>query len=412
MALVAFLFLRSNNPRPAAAITVKPAAPSVVSAPKLITESIAIKRGDTLDDLLNRAGVEPGARVQMTSELNGVFDVRKFRAGASLTLVRRADRSIDSLQYAIDPDHELQLRQTAGAYRASVVEIAGAVHAVPVCATVHGSLFTTMEQAGERPELALRIAEIFAWDIDFYTDPQDGDQICVLVEKKVYENGQPPTYRNILAARYNNAGTEYEGFLFPDSNGRPAYYSRNGRSLQAAFLRSPLKFEAAVSSHFTRRRFHPVLKVFRPHLGTDYAAPTGSPVQAVSSGRITFAGRAGGAGNMVRIQHANGYESMYLHLSRILVKRGQHVAQGQRIALVGATGLATGPHLDFRLRRNGQYVNFERFRPPRAAQLTAAEMRAFSASRDRYVSDLDRAEHEGDVLAASAGEAPDATSVD
>ena len=237
------------------------------------------------------------------------------------------------------------------------------------------SLFTSMERAGEQPELALRVAEIFAWDMDFYTDPQPGDQFCVLVEKKVYDNGQSPTYHRILAARYKNAETVYEGFLYPDVAGKPAYYSRDGRSLQAAFLRSPLRFEAAISSHFSRHRFHPVLRVYRPHLGTDYAAPVGAPVQAIATGRVTFCGRAGGAGKMVRVEHANGYESMYMHLSRILVRRGQHVAQGQRIALVGATGLATGPHLDFRLRRNGKYVNFEHFRAPRAAQLDANQMR-------------------------------------
>ena len=154
---------------------------------------------------------------------------------------------------------------------------------------MEGSLFASIEQAGEKPELlAIRMAEIFAWDIDFYTDPRQGDQFCLLVEKKVYVNGQEPTYKRILSAKYVNSGTPFYAYLFPDKDGKDQYYSGDGKSLQSAFLRSPLKFEARVSSRFSHSRFHPVLKIHRPHLGTDYAAPRGSPVQAVASGRISF----------------------------------------------------------------------------------------------------------------------------
>jgi murein DD-endopeptidase MepM/ murein hydrolase activator NlpD len=392
--------LRSATPQAA-----RPKVALPPPAPKVSAENVSIQRGDTLDHLLDRAGIQTDARQRILSQVKGVFDVRRIRAGSQLTLLRRPDNSVDSLHYLIDPDHELHLSRDAGVFKAAVVPVPGAVRTVPVCGAMQDSLFTSMERVGERPELAIRVAEIFAWDLDFYTDPQTGDQFCVLVEKKEYENGQTPTYRRILAARYNNAGTIYEGFLFPDSDGRPAYYSRDGRSLQSAFLRSPLRFDASISSHFSRHRYHPVLKVYRPHLGTDYAAPVGSPVQAIATGRITFCGRAGGAGKMVTIQHANGYESMYLHLSRILVRAGQHVAQGQRIALVGATGLATGPHLDFRLRRNGHYVDFEHFRAPRATQLAAGDMREFIADRDHFAAQMDAAEHEGETLAASANAA-------
>jgi murein DD-endopeptidase MepM/ murein hydrolase activator NlpD len=245
-------------------------------------------------------------------------------------------------------------------------------------------LFQSISAAGESPELALRMAEIFAWDLDFYTDPQEGDQFCLLVEKKEYDNGRPPSYQRILAAKYNNAGTVYEGFLFHGQEGKPRYYSSDGRSLQAAFLRSPLKFEARVSSRFSRRRFHPVLKIYRPHLGTDYAAPAGTPVQAVAAGRVVFSGRWGGAGNLVRIRHAGGYETYYLHLSRRLVRTGQRVEQGQRIGLVGATGLATGPHLDFRIRKNGRFVDFERLELPRTASIEAEYAELFAAVREHF----------------------------
>ncbi len=362
---------------------VAPPAPAQAKAPapappRVMKESVSIERGDNLDTLLERGGIDQGDRLAIISAVKHVFDVRKLRVGASLNMVRREGSPVESLDYVIDPDHELRLTRAAEGFKAEVAVIPGEIRVVPVCGTMQDSLFVSMERAGERPELAIQMADIFAWDLDFYTDPQPGDTFCVVLEKKEYTNGQPATYRNLLAARYTNNGTTYEGYLYPDGSGKSGYYSRDGRSLQAAFLKSPLKFDARVSSHFSRSRFHPVLKIFRPHLGTDYAAPVGAPVQAVASGRVTFRGWSGGGGNTVRIRHTNGYESMYLHLSRVFVRVGQNVEQGQRIAAVGATGLATGPHLDFRLRKGGAFVNFERLKSPRAIQLSARQMKTFN----------------------------------
>ncbi|HWR51584.1 MAG TPA: peptidoglycan DD-metalloendopeptidase family protein [Bryobacteraceae bacterium] len=368
-------------------------APPVRAAallPESITESVTIQRGDTLDDVLGRSGLDAADRVGMISAVKGVFNVKKLRAGSQLTLTRGNTGAAESLEYVIDPDRKLKLSCSAGTFRAAVVEIPGDLRVVPVCGILQSSLFESIERTGERAEVAMQVAEIFGWDLDFYSDPQPGDQFCLLLEKKEYANGQPAAYRRILAARYNNAGTVYEGYLFPDRSGKARYYSADGRSLESAFLRSPLKFEARVSSRFSRRRFHPVLRIYRPHLGTDYAAPVGAPVQAVGSGRVTYSGRSGGAGNMVRIRHENGYESMYLHLSRLFVRAGQGVRQEQRIAAVGSTGLSTGPHLDFRLRRNGNYVDFERLKPPRATRLGAEGMAAFAADRDRFAALLDQ----------------------
>ena len=146
-----------------------------------------------------------------------------------------------------------------------------------------------------------------------------------------------------------------------------------------------MKFAARISSHFSRSRFHPVLKIYRPHLGTDYAAATGTPVQAIASGRVVSAGWSGGGGNAVRLSHSNSYESYYMHLSRILVHAGQHVQQGQRIGLVGMTGLATGPHLDFRLRQRGAFVNFERLKLPPSFPVPPSQMAAFTTERDQWM---------------------------
>ncbi|MGH9627808.1 MAG: peptidoglycan DD-metalloendopeptidase family protein, partial [Bryobacteraceae bacterium] len=375
-----------QNPSPAQVASAPPAPPPETN---LTTESLLIKSGDTLSDLLLRAGIDQASTAEMISAVKKAFDVRKFRAGSQLMLTRSEPGTFKSLEYVIDPDHKLELSNSGGVLAAAVVDVPGITRVVPVRSKLEGSLFESIERSGEQGELAFRMAEIFAWDLDFYTDPRAGDEFCVLVEKKEYMNGQPPSYGRILAARYNNAGTIYDAFLFPDKDGKPRFYSYEGRSLQSAFLRSPMKFEARVSSRFSRRRLHPVLKRYRAHLGTDYAAPTGTPVQAVAAGRVVFSGRSGGSGNLIRIKHSGGYETYYLHLSRRYVRRGQHVQQGQRIGSVGSTGLATGPHLDFRIRKNGSFVDFERLKLPRSSKLSAAQADAFAAARDRFIQAMD-----------------------
>ncbi|MGH6630966.1 MAG: peptidoglycan DD-metalloendopeptidase family protein, partial [Burkholderiales bacterium] len=221
---------------------------------------------------------------------------------------------------------------------------------------------------------------------DFYTDPQPGDTFSVVIERKTARGEW--RYGKILAAEYNNTGNPYQAVLFRDPAGQAAYYAPDGKSLKKAFLRSPLKFAAPVTSHFSRSRFHPILKRYRPHMGTDYAAPRGTPVQAIGEGRVTAAGQMGGGGNAVRLRHSNGYETMYMHLSRILVGRGASVHQGQVIGLVGATGLATGPHLDFRITQHGQYRNFESLRLPPAEPVAKHDWKEFAAERDRWLAML------------------------
>jgi murein DD-endopeptidase MepM/ murein hydrolase activator NlpD len=167
--------------------------------------------------------------------------------------------------------------------------------------------------------------------------------------------------------------------------GQPGYYAADGKSLQKAFLRSPLKFGAPVTSHFSRSRFHPILKTYRPHMGTDYGAPIGTPVQTIGSGRVVFAGRKGGEGNMVQIAHFNGYETMYLHLSRMFVRAGERVEIGKTIGLVGNTGLATGPHLDFRILQKGQYKNFEKLGLPPSDPVSKKNWPEFDAMREKWL---------------------------
>jgi len=175
----------------------------------------------------------------------------------------------------------------------------------------------------------------------------------------------------------------YRAVLFHDPSGIAAYYTPDGKSMKKAFLHSPLKFAAPITSHFSAARFHPILKEYRPHLGIDYGAPAGTPVQTIGDGRVIFAGPKGGAGNLIEIQHSNGYDTYYMHLSRILVHTGQRVEQGERIGLVGMTGLATGPHLDFRIERHGEFLNFERLPLPPSEPVAKNDWNEFAAARDR-----------------------------
>jgi murein DD-endopeptidase MepM/ murein hydrolase activator NlpD len=342
-----------------------------------------------MDQILAAAGLGPDLRLEMVNAFNAAYDIRKVRPGRDLLLTRwEKTGEVAELEYAADADHEVRLFRMNGISSAELVEIPGVVKEVPVCARLQDSLAATMDRAGETFMLAMMMADVLAYDIDFYRDPQPGDDFCLLVEKKFYDNGQQPTYRRILGARYNNAGHVADAYYFVDpasTDGKGEYFGSKGESLKAAFLRSPLEFDARVSSHFSMNRLHPVLHQVRAHYGTDYAAPTGTPVRAVAAGKVVGAGMSGGSGNMVTIRHDGGLQTQYLHLSRIFVKAGQQVDQATRIGLVGSTGLATGPHLDIRISRNGSYLNWEKMRSPRTVSLSGTLKDKFSFERDRMI---------------------------
>lgn len=347
-----------------------------------------VAAGVNLTTLLERLGIAAPTVAGLAASAQSVYDLRHVRAGNRLAVGRSVLGELRAVRYQIDADRMLWIETQGRGFQAEIKSIPSRTEVVGVNGLISDSLFNAVTDAGESPELALRLAEIFGWDLDFYTDPRPGDTFRVVVEKKKYLDGQTAAYGRILAAEYNNDGRAYRAVLFRDPSGRAAYYAANGQSLQKAFLRSPLKFSAPITSRFSRRRFHPILKRHRPHLGIDYGAPVGTPVQAIGSGRVAFAGRKGGAGNLVRLQHANGYETFYLHLSRLLVHPGQRVEQGQRLGLVGSTGLATGPHLDFRIRQHGAYRNFETLRLPPAQPVAKRDWSDFVATRDRWLAAL------------------------
>lgn len=329
-----------------------------------------------------------------------VFNLGRIQAGHELELVRDLAGAPQALRYQIDNNHWLWLKpqsvEAAGhvpgastGWNAHIETIPYVTKLAKVSGSVQSSLFEAVEDSGEHDALAIDIADIFGWDLDFYTDTRPGDVFRVLVEKK-YLDGKFAGYGQIVAAEYVNGGTAYDALRYHDDLGLLAYYRPDGKPLKREFLRSPLKFAARITSGFSYHRYHPILKIYRPHLGIDFAAPTGTPVQTIGAGVVVAAGRKGEDGNRVQIRHAGGYQTLYMHLSRILVHVGERVNQGQTIGLVGMTGLATGPHLDFRIEHDGRFENFEALRKklPPSAPVAAAQMPAFEALRARYLPEL------------------------
>jgi murein DD-endopeptidase MepM/ murein hydrolase activator NlpD len=338
--------------------------------------------------MLQGLGIDSLTATRVVASAQPVFNLRRLRAGNEVAVGRSVLGELRLVRYRIDTDRVLMTTLLGGDFHSEIQTIPSETQVAGVTGEIRGSLFEAVVDSGEKPELAMRLADIFGWDLDFYTDPRPGDTFRVVVEKKILSNGEATSYGRILAAEYNNAGRAYRAVLFHDPLGHPAYYTPDGKSMKKAFLHSPLKFAAPITSHFSMHRFHPILKEYRPHLGIDYGAPTGTPVQTIGDGRVIFAGPKGGSGNLIEIQHSNGYTTYYMHLSRILVRNGERVDQGERIGLVGMTGLATGPHLDFRIQRRGEFLNFERLPLPPSDPVAKRDWVEFAAMRDRAMEQM------------------------
>jgi len=325
---------------------------------------------------------------QLVSTSKAVYDLRKLRIGNRFELERNADGTLYSFRYNVDSEKYLQILRVDNSFQAQLLpfEYENRVHRV--LGTIHSSLFDTIARLEETDQLALNMAEIFSWDIDFNTEIQRGDRFSLVVEK-LYLEGDFVKYGNILALLFSNGGNIYNGYYFEDAEGESGYFDDNGQSLKRDFLKSPVKF-SRISSRFSRRRFHPILKRRLPHLGVDYAAPRGTPVVAAGNGRIQFKGWRGGFGKFVEIKHRNGFTTMYAHLSRFsaALRRGMKVTQGQVIGYVGSTGLSTGPHLDYRVKRNGVFVNPLTLKMKPSKPLKTKYQEAFQEVKTRWQNEL------------------------
>jgi murein DD-endopeptidase MepM/ murein hydrolase activator NlpD len=353
----------------------------------------------TLDTMLRDHGLAADAVVATIEAARAVFDPRRLRSSQPFMLVRTLEGALRHFEYEIDNDSFLRVMPEApgAALQAEVLPIPKTVeHAVAsgMIDEETPSLFQAMDAAGESAELTIALAQIFAGEIDFNTEVQPGDRFSLAFERFVREH-RAPTYGTITAAEFENEGRRVRAIRFTPPGGMPGYFDEQGRSLRRFFLRSPLKFEPRVTSRYSLRRMHPVLRTTRAHRGVDYGAPTGAPVIAVASGSVVSATYDDANGRMVRLRHASGYDSYYLHLSAFGpgIRRGARVSQGQTVGLVGSTGLATGPHLHYGLQKNGAWVDplREHRNMPPGEPVPAAAMEAFLAARDAALDQLEGA---------------------
>ena len=356
-----------------------------------IIEAIVPHRATLESLLLQHELPAPLVRAAIDSA-RAVFNPRQLRAQRPYRLVLSIDGLLREFEYQIDTDKFLRIvnrdRSTPDKLEAEVLPYDKDVEMIAVRGQIdseHPSIIAAMEAAGERVQLAIALAELFSGQVDFENDLQAGDSFEVLFETTKYQ-GAFAGYGVIAGARLINEGREHRAYRWLNPTTQKAgYYDDEGRSLKRLMLASPLRFTPRVTSGFSRRRLHPVHRTVRAHLGVDYAAATGTPVVAVADGVVVSAGWAGAGGRQVHIRHAGGLESYYLHLSAFAkgVRAGAHVDQGQLVGRVGATGTVTGPHLDYRLRKHGVFVDprREHARQPPGEPIPAALLADFHAGR-------------------------------
>jgi len=332
--------------------------PLVVPAYPLTIRSVEMRRGDTLAQALTRGGLPARAATALATQFgkNGA-DLRRIRAGATIEITWNARNEPMTVRYEASPWLSFAARPLDGGWGVGRAETLPELRVEVVKGVVQRSLFDAVERTGESARLVLALVEIFSSDFDFTADTRAGDRFRLLVEKR-YAGEAFVDYGRILVAQYASGGKTLTGVGFEPKSSHFAHYDLAGQSLRKSFLKSPLEF-TRITSGFTYARPHPILGGVRPHLAIDYGAPVGTPVRAVADGVVVHAGWNGGNGIQVHIRHRSGYETQYNHLSRVAsdVRPGTRVRQKQIIGNVGATGLATGPHLDYRVAHNGTFVN-------------------------------------------------------
>ena len=352
------------------------------------TIDVVVNRNDTMDRLFRRLELNLGdlATLRNLPELRSQVD--RLKPGELLRFTHR-DGELVGLERKLSDSETLKVTRDASGFITDVLENPLEVRTRTASATIQNSLFQAAADAQLSDRVAFDLAEIFQYDIDFVLDIQQGDRFTVIYEE-VLQDGVPLRIGNILAAKFVNDGREYRAVRYVDEAGHGQYFSPEGKSLRKAFIRAPVQF-SRVSSRFNPSRRHPVLNRIRAHKGVDYAAPVGTPVRAAGEGRVRFAGKQGGYGNVIELEHGSGVVTVYGHLSRFASKlhRGQHVDLAQVIGFVGQTGLATGPHLHYEYRIRGVHKNPQTVPLPDAEPIPDSERDSFFVATASLVNSLD-----------------------
>jgi murein DD-endopeptidase MepM/ murein hydrolase activator NlpD len=364
-------------------------APAEVEGPTIPQREPArgkIGRNSSLYVELTGVGVSPADVQRVARASRKTYNLKRVRPGQGFVAYLNHTGQLDSLDFDVSSEERLMVRRVEGN------RFAASIEAIPFDVSYHvtrgiieSSIFASLREQGADTELAGGLDEIFGWTIDFIADTRRGDTYTVLYERKTFEDGRS-VLGDILAARVVNRGDEYHAFQYkPEGNSR-GYYDLDGKSLQKSLRRSPLKY-TRVTSNFQNRRYHPVYKTYRPHYGVDYGAPRGTPVYATGDGTVLTASRRRGNGNYVKIKHNNTYTTYYLHLNGFArgVKSGVRVRQGQLIGYVGSTGAANGPHVCYRIKRNGGWVNPRRLELPSKKPVPDSQLASYERARNGYM---------------------------
>ena len=349
--------------------------------------TVRLARNQTLAQALSKLEVPVAEVSQVVGALAGLFPFNRSRPGDQLRVERRqGEAMVQRVSYRQGPaDEWIVERLPDGTLRGQKRAVQLSTEVAQVAVRIEGSLWTSLERAGELPELAILASDVLAWDVDFYLDVRGGDVLRVVVQK-LFADGKLLRYGDVLAAEYSGAATGTKRlFRYTDPDGQTSYFDESGQSARRGFLKSPLKLARITSGY--GNRVHPLLGYEKAHQGVDYGAPEGTPVWAVGDGVVEQSGWNGGCGKSVTLRHRNGLETLYCHLSAVAVSAGKPVAQKQVIGYVGSTGLATGPHLHYAVRKAGSFVNPLKLQIPRDAPVPDRYLQAYQQAiaplRDR-----------------------------
>jgi murein DD-endopeptidase MepM/ murein hydrolase activator NlpD len=336
-----------------------------------------VKPGDNLSLLFNRAGLSDLVLQQFLSSNKNASQLVKIYPGQKIAFLINESKQLQQLRYQKTRLQQIEFVKTEEGFRDNQVVLEPDKHTAYREATIINSLFLAGTDVGMDEGLIMELANIFGWDIDFALDIRTNDSFKVLYEEH-FINGEKIGSGPILAAEFTNQNKTYSAVRYTDTNGESNYYTPEGKSMRKAFLRTPVDF-ARISSHFNLQRKHPILNKIRAHKGTDYAAPTGTPIKAAGNGKIEFAGVKGGYGRTVIIRHGQTYKTLYAHMNKYGkgIKTGAKVSQGQIIGYVGKSGLATGPHLHYEFYQNGVVRNPVRVELPKAKSIAASSLKNF-----------------------------------
>jgi len=349
-------------------------------SPDVFWHSERVQRGDTIAELLRRLHVNDESASKYLRQDKAAESLLRLASGKAVQAGTRADGSLISLQFINNDGNQVIIERKGNDFNTRTLEVQIEKRIFMRTGEISSTLFAATDAAGIPDITANQLADIFSGDIDFHRDLRKGDVFSVIYEMN-YSNGLPVSAGNILAAEFINQGHQYRGLYFELGKNRGSYFSPDGKSMRKAFLRSPLEF-SRVSSGFKNSRFHPVLNKWRAHKGVDYAAAMGTKVKVTADGVVTYVGKQSGYGNVVMVDHQGRYSTVYGHLSRFAngLRRGQRVSQGDIIAYVGKTGLATGPHLHYEFKIKGQQYDPLRVALPDAKPINPVQKAQFQAA--------------------------------